>query len=68
MDEKSNLKRTFICDPKKAFQVEKNLINAYSIAYKMLGGMHKVRIVKSMPSIKFPDGRMAEEVENLQTF
>ncbi|EHR78862.1 beta-glucosidase [Thermococcus litoralis DSM 5473] len=58
----------FIRDPKKAFQVEKNLINAHSIAYEMLSGKYKVGIVKSMPSIKFPDGRIAEEVENLQTF
>ncbi|WP_175059609.1 glycoside hydrolase family 1 protein [Thermococcus sp. 2319x1] len=58
----------FIRDPKKAFQVEKNLINAHSIAYEMLSGKYKVGIVKSMPSIKFPDGGMAEEVENIQTF
>ncbi|ASJ07285.1 glycoside hydrolase family 1 protein [Thermococcus pacificus] len=58
----------FLRDPKTAFQVEKNLINAHSIAYETLSGKHEVGIVKSMPSIKFPDGEVAEEVENLQTF
>ena len=63
----------FIKDATAGFEVERNLINAHSIAYELLKPKFKVGLVKSVPLIRAKEKseeaiKKTEEVDNLQTF